>query len=122
VFDLLYLVVGKRHMEKASRIVPEWWGVKVAVEHNGSIELQHHQDAQPNPHLDRYLIAELLSKVEAIGVLETFGLADGWRTKKIRLIHERLAKELPLDELREQVRTVLKERPGRIKAYPIALA
>lgn len=111
VFDFLYLIVGKRHAEKAETLLPEWWGVQVAVENAGRIELHPHREPRPNPSPDPYLIAELLSKDEAIGVLGAFGMDRGWRSKKIRLIHERLANELPLDELRSQVRTVLKQRP-----------
>lgn len=109
VFDFLYLVVGKRHAQEACTIIPEWWGVKIATQRNGEIELVHHRDALPNPSPDPYLIAELLNKNEAVSVLDAFGFAYGWRSKKIRQIHERLA-ALPFDELREQVRTVLKRR------------
>src|SRR5262245_39425246 len=31
VFDYLHLVVGKRHADKARALLPDWWGVKVAV-------------------------------------------------------------------------------------------
>lgn len=114
VFDFLHLVVGKRHMEKACRIVPEWWGVKIAVDREGVVELHQYRGSLPNPNLDPYLIAELLNKAEAVKVLDSFGLANGWRSKKIQLIHERLANELPLDELRKQVRTILKGRTRSI--------
>ena len=111
VFDYLHLIVGRRHVEKAQKILPEWWGIKIAVQGEQEVELIDHHKPSPNPAPDAYLIAELLSKEEAIGVLETFGLGKGWRSKKIRLVHERLAKELPLRELRDEVRAVLKQRP-----------
>jgi hypothetical protein len=118
VFDYLFLIVGKRHVDKAQKILPAWWGIKIAVEGKSGIELLHHHAPSPNPSPDPYLIAELLSKEEAIGVLQKFGLDRGWRSKKIRLIHERLAKELNLHELKEQVRTALKTRPRGVMVRP----
>ena len=122
VFDFLFLIVGKRHAEKARKLLPEWWGVKIAVEGDTGIELVPYRPPSQNPCLDPYLIAELLSKEEAVGVLQAFGLDKGWRSKKIRLIHDRLANELPLDELRQQVRFVLKRRPRSLKVCPFELA
>jgi hypothetical protein len=122
VFDFLYLIVGKRHAEKAERLLPEWWGIKIATEGRNGVELIPHRESAPNPCPDPYLIAELLCKEEAVGVLEAFGLDRGWRSKKIRLIHERLSKELLLDELKEQVRRVLKNRPRTFRACPSELA
>lgn len=111
VFDYLHLVVGKRHAENAEKLLPEWWGIKIAIANDdGDVALLPHREAAENPTPDSYLIAELLSKEEAVGVLYDTGLAKGWRSKPIRLIHERLAAELPLPELRDRVRGVLKRR------------
>jgi hypothetical protein len=111
VFDFVHLVVGSRHLEKATALVPEWWGVRVAVMCNGAVELRRHREPQRNPSPDPYLVAQLLWKDEALRVLEAFDLATGWRSKKIKLIHQRLATELPFDELQEHVRNALKARP-----------
>ena len=118
VFDFLYLIVGKRHAEKAEKLLPDWWGVKIAVNGNTDVELLSHREAKLNPCPDPYLIAELLSKEEAVAVLEAFGIEKGWRSKRIRLIHERLANELPLDELKAQVRAILKQRARSLRVYP----
>jgi hypothetical protein len=122
VFDFLHLVVGKRHAEKAEKHLPEWWGIKIAVASGDEVELICHRAPASNPSPDPYLIAELLSKEEAVGVLEALGMDKGWRSKRIRLIHERLAWELPLDELRHQVRDVLKKRPRSLRVCPFELA
>jgi hypothetical protein len=118
VFDYLHLIVGKRHADHAERLLPKWWGIRIAVASGDEVELIPHRAPAPNPSPDPYLIAELLSKDEAVGVLEALGLDKGWRSKKIRLIHERLANEMPLDELREKVRTALKKRPRSLKVCP----
>jgi hypothetical protein len=120
IFDFLHLIVGKRHAEKAQRLVPEWWGIKIAVEGAREVELIPYHPPSPNPSPDPYLIAELLDKEEAVRVLQAFGLDKGWRSKRIRLIHERLASELPIGDLKEQVRSVLKGRPRSLTVCPIA--
>lgn len=114
VFDFLHLIVGKRHADKAEKLLPDWWGIKIAVDGAAGVDLLPHRAPAPNPSPDPYLIAELLSKEEAVGVLAAFKMDKGWRSKKIRLIHERLAAELPLDELKSQVRAVLKSRPRSV--------
>src|SRR5580704_1119851 len=114
VFDFLHLVVGQRHAEKAEKLLPKWWGIKIAVAGADGIALLPYRAPAPNPSPDPYLIAELLSKEEAVGVLEAFGMDKGWKSKKIRLIHERLAAELQLDKLKDQVRAALKNRPRSV--------
>ncbi|MEJ0009508.1 MAG: hypothetical protein WDN72_02645 [Alphaproteobacteria bacterium] len=63
-----------------------------------------------NPAPDPYLIAQLLWKEEALDVLEKYGLAKGWRTQRVKLIHERLATELSFKNLATEVRSTLKQR------------
>ncbi len=80
VFDFLYLIVGKRHVEKAEKLLPEWWGIKIALPSDGNqVNLTPYRSPSPNPSPDPYLIAELLSKEEAINVLATFGMDRGWK-------------------------------------------
>jgi hypothetical protein len=54
----------------------------------------------------------LLWKDEAISVLDDLGLAKGWRNKRIKQIHQRLAAELPLPVLSARVRAMLRRRIG----------
>ncbi len=110
VFDRMTLVVGSRHFEKAVDIVPSWWGLIKASKHDECIKLQHVRPGKRNRNQEPYLVAELLKKEEALLVLESFGMARGWRSKKIRAIHEHLARELPLRLLKDTVRNVLKKR------------
>jgi hypothetical protein len=112
VFDFVHLVVGRRHIEKAKVLLPEWWGIRVAVMTDGVVDLVPHRQAHRNPTPDPYLVAQLLWKEETIKVLTAFGLDKGWRSKRIRLIHQRLAAEIPFDELREHVLGALKARPA----------
>jgi hypothetical protein len=119
VFDFVHLIVGQRHVEKARPMLPEWWGIRVAVMKDGDVDIVPYRAAKRNPSPDPYLIAQLLWKDEAIKVLGAFGLAKGWRSKKIKLIHQRLAREIPLNELQEHVRSALKERSKWLTANSI---
>lgn len=112
VFDRMTLVVGDRHFGKAAEIVPKWWGIVKAVECMDGIKLRQARPSLKNRAQEPYLIAELLRKDEALLILEQFGLAVGWRSKKVRAIHERLSEELPLRVLRNKVRETLKARTG----------
>ena len=110
VFDKVTLVVGERHSRKAREVIPKWWGVTLARYRGGELCLIDDRNAKQNPRRDPYLVAELLTKEESVGVLEQFDLAAGWRSKRVREIHNRLATELPLDVLSERVRSALRTR------------
>lgn len=110
VFDRVDLVVGERHAKKAEEQIPEWWGLQIASLAEDGVHLNERRPGKFNPNLNPYLIAQLLWKAEAIHVLDERGLAKGWKSKRIKAIHERIAAELPLNELRDEVRAALKSR------------
>lgn len=116
VFDTIELVVGRRHVEKATALIPEWWGIALADESDREVFLQQVRPAQINPAIDPFLVAQLLWKDEAISVLDGLGLARGWKSKRAKLVHQHLAASIPLDELRAHVRTALKKRTDWLKA------
>lgn len=111
IFDQVTLVVGGRHIAKASDHIPNWWGLIQAETSDDGVNLSYVRPAMRNPHPEPYLVAELLRKEEAVAILDEYGLVKGWRSKRVREIHERLATELPFRELSEKVRTALKARP-----------
>ncbi|HTW89907.1 MAG TPA: sce7726 family protein [Candidatus Binataceae bacterium] len=115
VFDRLTLVVGKRHVAKASKQVPKWWGLWIAEQNGIRVTLRPERESKRNPNPDSYLIAQLLWKEEAIAVLDEFNLAIGWRNRRVKEIHQRLASELSFDRLTERVRATLKGRDGWLR-------
>lgn len=52
----------------------------------------------------------MLWKEEAIAILEKYGLANGWRSKRASEIGSRLLSELPFKRLAEEIRSALKIR------------
>jgi hypothetical protein len=122
VFDYVELIVGRRHVEKASAIVPDWWGVTLATDNHGLVDLTPVRPAKSNPAIDAFLVAQLLWKEEAIAVLESCGLARGWKSKRAKLVHEYLAASMPLEQLTGHVRAALKNRTEWLRAAGTAQA
>lgn len=112
VLDRAWLVAPAKTLEAAN--APRWWGLMRIVETDDRLGLRVVRDAQINPSPDPYAIACLLWRDEAIDALAAFGLDRGVRTKRRTLIWQRLADQLPLDDLRRAVRAALKVRPLRI--------
>lgn len=108
VFDQIVLVASERHLDKAIKIIPRWWGI-TSVSHN-DFSLTVRRPSKRNPSPDPYLIAQLLWKEEVVRILESFGLVKGYRSKPVSALHKRLAEEVSFDELTAAVRAVLKER------------
>ena len=114
VVDRAWLVAPDKTLDAAK--APNWWGLIRIVETHDRLGLRVLREADLNPSPDPYSIACLLWRDEAIHALAEFGLDRGVRTKRRTLIWQRLADQLPLDDLRRAVRAALKVRPQRIAA------
>ena len=112
VVDRAWLVAPDNTLDSAK--APEWWGLIRIVETRDRLGLRVAREAQLNPSPDPYSIACLLWRDEAINALAVFGLDRGVRTKRRSVIWQRLADQVPLDDLRRAVRAALKVRPQRI--------
>ncbi len=114
VVDRAWLVATERALEKAQ--APGWWGLIRIVQTKDQLGLRVIRPALPNPKPDRYSIARLLWRDEAIEALDALGLARGVRSKPRAKAWRRLADDAPLDHLRAAVRAALKVRSERIDA------
>lgn len=113
VFDRVTLVVAERHADKALHIIPDWWGIWLAsASDEQPVVLAPGRSNASNPNLQPVQIARLLWRAEALGILDRHGLARGFRSKPVEALTHRLAAELPLDLLRDEVRLALKVRQG----------
>lgn len=83
-----------------------------STDDEGRVELAEVRTASENPHQDVFALAQLLWRDEALTVLAARGLDRGVRAKARHYVWRRIAESIPLDELREIVRTTLKERQG----------
>ena len=110
VMDYLFLVATNAHLSRARVMIPSWWGVITVTTAGGSIFLRQSRQARPNPRIDAPALARLLWRDEALGILTARELDKGLRTKPRAELCDRLATQLPLQELRYEVREQIKGR------------
>jgi hypothetical protein len=114
IMDRMTLVVGYRHAFQALRMVPEWWGVRLAEmkQQSGTVILSDARQARDNPEVDLNAVVALLWRDEALKILEETGEAKGVRSKTRTDIYKRLVEVSKSDYIRARVRQQLKSREG----------
>ncbi|MBN4098611.1 sce7726 family protein [Methylobacterium sp. OT2] len=119
VFDRVTLVIAERHATKAAGIIPDWWGVSLACGSAAKgVSLDHERQPARNPVSQPIQIARLLWRAEALVVLDRHALSRGYRSRPVGILVQRLAAELPVDVLRDEVRAALKARQGWLGDTP----
>lgn len=120
VFDEMAIVTGPKLAERATAAVPSWWSVLAAVQTQDGVCLIERRHGSPNPGVDPVAVAQLLWRDEALDLLRDRELGRGLTRKPRRELAEVLARELPLDELRDLVRHRLRSRSHWRTASPPA--
>jgi hypothetical protein len=110
VFDRVTLVVAEKHVAKARRLIPSWWGISTARDMQGEVRLHQSRLAKQNPRPQPIQIARLLWRPEALALLTRRGMDQGVRSKPADALAQKLAICLPIDDLRAEVRLALKSR------------
>jgi hypothetical protein len=113
VLDYTTLVVGEKHLDQAVKIIPEWWGIIRAKEVNERTYTKFIRQAEKNPNVELYSLAQLLWHHEALLALQAHGLGKGMTSKPRRMLWEKLAENFDREELSHIVRHALKLRPPR---------
>lgn len=113
VFERLTVVTGVNHLTGVLQEVPSWCGVMLATQSGGKVVVEPFRGARENPHRDRYSLATLLWRSEALKVLESRGLSRGVKSKPRKVIWNRLADSLSLDDLSTEVKKAFRSRPKR---------
>lgn len=114
VMDKVTLVVGVKHSKEAIALVPDWWGVKIAVMGSkGGVSLVTKRHNKKNKNVNPFELLKLIWKDEVIELLSS-KIAIDWRIKKLKKeeIHQLVVDNFSLDEIRENTRIILKSRVG----------
>ncbi len=111
IFDHLTLIVGYRHAYKSIKIVPEWWGIKIAEKDpQGKVKFITLRRNKKNPSPDAFSIVHLLWRDEAISFLDEIDTANAVRSKPKKFIYEKIVEIADLDKIRARVRKQLRNR------------
>jgi hypothetical protein len=110
VFDRITLVADACHITRAMQIVPPFWGLIVAERVNGAAVLNEIWPARQNFAVDPYSLCQLLWREEALLLLKKKNISNGMWNKPRSAMWRRLAKEVPIEELRSLVRDTLRWR------------
>lgn len=111
IFDYVTLIVGYKHAFNAFKIIPEWWGVKLAhIDKKGIVHISNARSKKKNPSNDILSIAKLLWRNEALGILEEIGFSRGFRSKTRDIICEHLVQVADRGYIHQKVCEKLKLR------------
>jgi hypothetical protein len=111
ILDNITIVIGKRHLEKVKKIIPEWWGIIVAEKYSKeNILLLQERPSKFNHQIDSNILVQLLWKDEAIKILKENKLYNGLSKKPRNFLWKKLANELSLPQLQSYVRSNLISR------------
>lgn len=112
VFDRVTIVVGSKHLVSAMAMIPDWWGVKFVKRGiRGAVLFENVRSPSQNKEISFLDLASLLWREEALGVLESRGIAN-IKSKSKAALYGIIAAKIPLNDLRGDVRHALKVRVG----------
>jgi hypothetical protein len=110
VLDYATLVCAPRHQDKATAILPQWWGVWVAENRDEMVTLTAVREAKRNPSPDPYTVAQLLWRDEAMAVLRSRDLHRGLSSGTRFRLWERMAETMTLAEIQQAVHSAITAR------------
>lgn len=111
VFDQVTLVLAEKHVTKALEMLPTWWGVMTLEDATGTFLAL--RDAGVNVHHRAESLASILTRDEALHILEDANSTKGWRSKSLYLIQQHIAQVFNTEELRAHIRSALLLRAER---------
>ena len=112
LFDQVSLIVGARHIKTALPLIPEWWGVAMAVRTKHSVGIEWERVPTQNPNPDPTTAVKLLCRTEIEKVIRETGLCSATSKYYVYELTGMLMANLSPDLLRSVVRSVLKQRHG----------
>lgn len=111
VVDRASLIAAPRHLEVATTIIPEWWGIVVAERGaRQGVRFRRIRAERSNRHVDPLVLARLLWRPEAQALLREIGIPERDLRVPRETLYQRLVSEFPSRRLAASVRQALKTR------------
>lgn len=111
VLDRVTLIVGYKLAGKALKMIPEWWGVKLAEKlPTGGVLLTEARSPKNNLQKEKLSVVKLLWRNEALELLEEIDSIKGMQSKPKKIIYEKIAEIGQLEAICSRVRYQLKNR------------
>lgn len=111
VMDKMTLVVSDNHYDEAIKVIPGWWGIKIATQgQRGAIHISTARRERTNQHVDPWALSQLLWHEEILSGLDICGIIKGVKSKPRWELWQKLAAEMPICQLKNFVRSALKSR------------
>lgn len=110
VLDKITIVVGESKFTEVNKIVPEFWGITVAVNLNNKIDLVKIRNPRLNKHINKHWLSRKLWRSDIVNILITKNLYKGrsnyYREELLGILMENIS----LNELRSYIRSILTKR------------
>ncbi|MCE1159444.1 MAG: sce7726 family protein [Spirochaetia bacterium] len=117
VFDYLYLAVGDKFFGKAEAFLPPWWGIVHITMGTDKLTTTIVRNAKKNINVQKRSLANMLWKKEMLLLLATKELGKGLSKRERAFILDKVAEELPLEEIQTWVRkSITARQPTRVDA------
>ena len=111
--DRASLIVGERHLNSAETLLPDWWGIKVAVRGTrGAVNILTYRGIANNPDVSAFHVAHLLWRDEVLAILSKYERSSNLQRANRKDLYRRLAEVVPFSDLRREIREVLRTRVG----------
>lgn len=111
VADRMTLVVGEKHIQKATMIVPDWWSImSPSLSDEGSLALRVVRRGRINQGRDKKALAEAMERDELVALLARHGIDKGRRSAGYGALVQYAVGELTRDKIADHLKQMLKIR------------
>jgi hypothetical protein len=111
VFNYLTLVVAEKWFDRASVLIPDWWGlIEAGGEETAHATLRERRRPRRNPDQNPHVLAALLWRPELLDVLKSIDASAGVRSATRPVLAERLVESVSRRRLGDIVRSKIKGR------------
>ena len=111
IFDRVTIVVGTKHEDVVSNIIPDWWGITVVKRGiRGGVCFNTAQRGGINGDVNLFSVAQLLWKNEVISILTEFGVPAKTLRQRRSELYRLLVELMDPNDLRRKVRDCLRIR------------